>query len=466
MSARVLFLAIAVSVLLSFSAEWTSAATRANVSPGLQFGVISSSPTANQIAFDRLKRKGTIWDALVAVMFQLLIEAPHIVSLDSDVAMMVVKRGTTPQLYWLSNFDALGREKTTFFPYSRWPAKLIQLHQSVAHSQFGLDDLLSLPYLKAQKGVPVADEFRPDLDQLKKIPFFSQKLSKKPPASPKLANIIKGFENGQVIYLQDEKKQSYLISEKSAHIPSALKNKLKLQMTIPSPHVWIHKASLASGDETLYGGDSEWLAKLQSRRNQMLNPSEDSKEAPVVTYIKKMDIERIKSPYRFTLGMIMFDRYGQLVAINIGIPEIGNGYVDPKTQTYATHAYQSLKERFWALSPYAWGHRLPNRNKPWRLKSVLVPLISRLDAFLSSFPVLLAQSQNKDAKFYDLIEIPQFQKPTAKVLFVSGDPKIYKKAFQKVQSFKAPTRYIGLEVFTHRVIGFTSPEILATPLLH
>ena len=189
----------------------------------------------------------------------------------------------------------------------------------------------------------------------------------------------------------------------------------------------------------------------------LTNPLEVKQQT---TYLTQIEQAGIDSPYKHIFSMVMFDQYGQAVALNIGIPHILKSYVDSQTDTLAHNVFTDLKERFWILSPYCiWEQKQG-------ILALIAPQITKPDSFLTSFPIMLDILKQKKHQFVELLDKPQFHKASKKKLYTTHASKGYLEAFSTIRFFDPPTLYIGLEVLANDIIGFTSKEITALPLMH
>ena len=114
------------------------------------------------------------------------------------------------------------------------------------------------------------------------------------------------------------------------------------------------------------------------------------------------------------------------------------------------------------MSPFAiW-------KKETGIMAAIAPRVTNIDSFLQSFPVLIARIITENENFINIInDTPQFYSPKERKFYISHKKtKNYNLRFWHTESFTAPTTYVGLEVTGTNVIGFTSSEIFALPLMY
>lgn len=396
-----------------------------NLAAGASFGAISTSPTANQTAFHWLKQKGTVWDAATAVLFELLLKAPHMVSLHSDMAVMIYQPGSKPSFYWLSNFDLA--DPTKVWSSSQWPGWVLAQHQKF--SKFPLDQIATLSLLAATQGWTIPKEFWTTLHPLTQLPLFKKyKNSHQKIKNLSAANLIKNMSQHQ----------------------------------FPTPSSWPVASShqITYGSRSLFALDKSLLSTLRSHTDMLWNLKNLDPEA-LLSYLKKLysHTDHLTTPYVSTFGMVLFDRYGTVLAFNMGLPSILNSYEDPTTQLVAHSFSADKRSRVWSLSPWV------AQTEGGAIQFVTIPQIYNLDAFIQSFPLSLFQTFKLGHFLTQSLDTPQFHLVSADELHCTHPTPVFTKSFKKIKVLEPPNTLTGLEVWPTTILGFTPNTPPVKPLM-
>jgi hypothetical protein len=431
------------------------------VTYGMQFGVMSNRETANDVAFHFLKQGGTVWDALTAVLFHLVLEAPHIVSFDSDVSIMSVSRGEAPRTYWLANFAEPKPAKPEFYAYSRWMHKVLDLRSQ--KGKLGLDHLLAVPLVRAKQGWQVSAKSREEIASLSEVQDLRTWSSSQVQKSPELAKIFEQIikqlawfqvsGSGSLQFLANRQKAvaSHPHVRQLAQIPT---------LVLPPLTYSVFQAKLLLSSAYVVGAEDEWLSWFRTRLNSLARFNAPQLLTQHIQYLRLLSPQPLTNPYRHVFAAVLFDKYGELLSVKVGIPEVSQARRNPETHTLSHFSFDHLKERFWQLASFAlWDEKAG-------LLAALNPLSQEPSSVLDTLPMILTRLKQKKETVAEVLDMPQFAKLNPQKLLTNQASKPYRSDFREVQSVDSLIEYLGLEVMPTQVQGFVSKSVKVKPLLY
>ncbi len=398
-----------------------------NIKTGVKYGVISSRADSNTLGTRILSQGGSAWDALIAIVTDLLVEAPHIASFNSDMTVMVIPQHKPPRSYWLSqNPDA---KKT--YPYSTWADTLINLHKRNV-TKFTPERLMSSATHK--------------LTTLSSITFPKGTPHYQRLVNPKTRTALKKW----LLHLS---RYQPLLSKKTL----ALRRKqTKQTLSLPnSSRASTFRGSIPLENKTqLFSNTRALLTPLHAKIKTL--PTQKITPAALAKYLKGPKIANTAAHYRYTFQLVLFDAYGTIVMVHMGIPDLSKALFDPVTACLNHTSRASFDNRKQELGVFALWH--PKRHVLW----AITPKYRSVTPLLWTLPLRIIES--KSVPFSKQVDAPHYEPKSSNLLHTSGavSPDLFKH-FKRIRKKTPPITWFGVESHPNHAIGFASPWAHAYP---